>query len=124
VINVYALLVSIGKEQTAKMVFFFFILYICGFFLFHFFFVFSSLFIIKHQDVDKDVVIFLSYYDYYVFSKVFHWKIDLLNHLLISDHFFLYNLLDHVHLCYQNVHQSNTKKQTNKMNKILKIFTG
>jgi len=110
----------INRQRANSQKCFFFLLYLIylRIFLFFSFFVFSSLFIIKHQDVDKDVVIFLSYYDYDVFSKVFHWKIDLLNHLLISDHFFLYNLLDHVYLCYQNVHQSNTKKKTaNKQNK-------
>jgi hypothetical protein len=63
-----------------------------------------------HQDVGKDGAIFLSYYDYYVFSKVFHLEMDLLNQLLIPDHFFLYNSLDHVYLCSQNVYQSKEKK--------------
>ncbi len=123
-INVYTLLVSTGNEQTAKVFCLSYIFTDLFFFIFFFLIVFSTLFIIKHQDVDKDVVIFLSYYDYDVFSKVFHREIDLLNHLLILDHFFLYNLLDHIYLCYQHVHQSNKKQNQNKMNKILKKFTG
>jgi hypothetical protein len=118
VINVCTLLVSTSKEPKDFLLFFLQNFIYLRNFCFFFCFFFSSLFIIKHHDVHKDVVVFLSYYDYDVFSKVFLLELDLLNHssyhLLISDQFFLYNSLDHVDLCYQNVLQSKKESHLKK----------